>query len=166
MIYKDIIFRDINNMEEKIFTYPTGIKWTKQRKAVYEVLSAAGEPLSAIQIYNLILQRNAADSYAVSTIYRILAAFEEKGYVEKSTFSGEDTVMYEWKRDRHTHYAVCLGCHRKLALQACPFEHLQIAAESGEFLVTGHKLELYGYCKNCKNNQLLSSKGENSRKNQ
>ncbi len=152
-------------MTEKDFVYPAGIKWTKQRKAVYEVLSASEEPLSAVQIYNLILQSSSEGGYAVSTIYRILTAFEEKGYVEKSTFMGEDTVMYEWKRNGHTHYAVCLGCHKKMPLQACPFEHLHLAAESDEFLVTGHKLELYGYCKNCKNNQLFPNKGENSRKN-
>ena len=31
--------------------YPAGIKWTRQRRDVYQVLSEAGEPLSALQIY-------------------------------------------------------------------------------------------------------------------
>lgn len=152
------------NMEENNFVYPAGIKWTKQRKAVYEVLSASEEPLSAVQIYNLILQKSGEGNYAVSTVYRVLTAFEEKGYVEKSTFMGEDTVMYEWKRNGHTHYAVCLGCRKKLPLQACPFEHVHLAAESDDFLVTGHKLELYGYCKTCKKSRLSMKERKNGEK--
>ena len=151
-------------MEKSNFLYPAGIKWTKQRKAVYEVLSASEEPLSAVQIYNLILQKSGEGNYAVSRVYRILTAFEEKGYVEKSTFTGEGTVMYEWKREGHTHYAVCLNCHKKLPLQACPFEQVHLAAESDGFLVTGHRLELYGYCKSCKNSRLYTNERENGKK--
>lgn len=136
-------------MKEKEPLYPSEIKWTKQRKDVYHVLTEAKEPLSAVQIYNRILKKEKEVKYAVSTIYRILAAFEEKGYVEKSTFMGDGTVMYEWCKGGHTHYAVCLSCHKKVALQACPFEHLHLDTDMGGFTVTGHKLELYGYCKSC-----------------
>ena len=129
--------------------YPQGIKWTKQRKAVYEVLWQAKEPLSAVQIYNLV--EKAEDSaYAVSTIYRILSAFEEKNLVSKTTWMGDGTVVYELNRGEHTHYAVCLECHKRIALHICPFAHVHMEQETGDFTVTGHKLELYGYCKECK----------------
>ncbi|MGN1147475.1 MAG: Fur family transcriptional regulator, partial [Lachnospiraceae bacterium] len=137
-------------MEETEILYPKGIKWTKQRKDVYHVLLDATEPLSAVQIYNRILKNEAEVNYAVSTIYRILSAFEEKGFVEKSTFMGDGTVVYEWNKGGHTHYAICLGCHKKVALPACPFEHMHLDTDTGDFTVTGHKLELYGYCKDCK----------------
>lgn len=130
--------------------YPQGIKWTKQRKAVYRVLTEEGEPLSAAQIYNRVIKNTEEAEYAISTIYRILSVFEEKGYIEKSTFMGDGTVVYQWKKDRHTHYALCLGCHKRVALSACPFEHLHLNAEMGDFEVMGHKLELYGYCGDCK----------------
>lgn len=145
-------------MEEKQMTdtkisYPAGIKWTKQRKDVYHVLIEAAEPLSAVQIYEKIVQAG-KNGYAVSTIYRILSAFEEKGFVSKSTFIGDDTVVYEWNRGGHTHYAVCLGCHRRVALAACPFAQVHLDADTEDFTVTGHKLELYGYCKDCKGRQM------------
>lgn len=136
-------------MDEKTLVYPKGIKWTQQRKEVYEILIHANEPLSAVQIYQKLLQDGQRVSYAVSTVYRILAAFEEKGFVEKNTFIGDGTVRYEWNRGGHTHYAICLSCRKKVALHACPFEHLHLEAETGDFEVTGHKLELYGYCKEC-----------------
>lgn len=135
--------------DNKEIIYPKGIKWTKQRKDVYHVLLAAREPLSAVQIYQQILQSEQEVSYAVSTIYRILAAFEEMDFVEKSNFIGDGTVTYEWKKGGHTHYAICLGCHKRVALHACPFEHMHLDTDTGDFVVTGHKLELYGYCKDC-----------------
>jgi len=130
--------------------FPQGIKWTKQRKKVYEVLNAATEPMSAVQIYNSVGQAEDGSSYALSTIYRIMSAFEEKGIVDKTTWMGDDTVVYELNRGGHTHYAVCLECHRRIPLEHCPFSHIHLEKETGDFTITGHKLELYGYCKDCK----------------
>ena len=79
--------------------YPKGIKWTKQRKCVYQILSEAKEPLSAHQIYHQALQMVPEDTYALSTVYRILAAFEENGLVNSTTWMGEDTVVYDLSND-------------------------------------------------------------------
>lgn len=140
----------INMKEKKTIEYPQGIKWTKQRKNVYAVLQEAAEPLSAVQIYHLAEKLAEGEEYALSTIYRILAAFEEKGMVSKTTWMGDGSVVYELNRGEHTHYAVCLECHKRIALQRCPFAHVHLEQETGDFTVTGHKLELYGYCKDCK----------------
>lgn len=138
-------------MEE--FEFPKDLKKTKQRVDVYYVLSKEGQPMTAIEIYDKISKRDGGCSYAISTIYRTLAAFEEKGYVEKSTMTGEDMAVFEWRKgDDHRHYAICLNCHKKVALEACPFKHMHITRNTPEddFTVTGHKLELYGYCKECR----------------
>ena len=127
--------------------FPKNMQWTKQRKCVYQLLYEAKEPLSAHQIYSRIMQRYPEESYALSTIYRILSAFEENGLVESTTWIGDDTVVYELHREEHRHYAVCLECHKRIPLQHCPFAH---AADVDDFIVTGHKIEIYGYCKDCK----------------
>ncbi|MDE6640162.1 MAG: transcriptional repressor [Acetatifactor sp.] len=139
--------------------YPQGIKWTKQRKSVYKVLKDASEPLSAAQIYRLAGEESAAGDYAggrdyaLSTVYRILAAFEEKKLVEKNICLEDGTVVYSLARNGHTHYAVCLGCHRRIPLQSCPFNHIHMEKEPEGFTVTGHRLELYGYCVECGKNE-------------
>lgn len=133
--------------------YPQGLKWTKQRKCVYKVLWEAAEPLSAVQIYNLSVRKADGEEYALSTIYRIMAAFEEKGLVEKTTWMGDGTVVYALNRGEHTHYAICLECHRRIPLQSCPCIHIHPEREVEDFVVTGHKLELYGYCSTCRNNE-------------
>ena len=130
-------------------TYPSGIKWTKQRKDVYHILLEADEPLSAQEIYNRILSRDEKIGYAVSTIYRILTVFEEKNMVLKSTLIGEDMALYEWNKGEHLHYAICLNCHKKSPLKSCPMEHHHLSVKDGEFRVTGHRVEVYGYCKDC-----------------
>ncbi len=141
--------------------YPQGIKWTKQRKCVYQVLSEAREPLSAQQIYLLSGEKAGQDAYALSTIYRILAFFEENGLVNSTTWIGDDTVVYELDRGEHTHYAVCLDCHRRIALHSCPLSvghfghrHAEQEEELNGFTVVGHKIELYGYCSACSANRL------------
>lgn len=137
-------------MEKK--EYPAGIKWTRQRKDVYQVLWEAREPLSAVQIHRRLEESVGQSGYAVSTIYRILAVFEERGLLTKSSWMGDDTLLYELNRGGHIHYALCLGCHKRVPLESCPFErmHFHFSGFQGEFEVTGHKLELYGYCKDCK----------------
>ena len=134
-------------------SYPAGVKWTKQRKDVYHVLAHATQPLSAAQIYQQVEQDGNA-GYALSTIYRILATFEEKDFVTKSTLMNDGTVVYEWNKGGHTHYALCLVCHKRVALPSCPFEHIHLDSDAGDFVVTGHKLELYGYCKDCENKKM------------
>lgn len=132
--------------------YPAGIKWTRQRKDVYQVLLEAEEPLSAVQIYRRLEEAAGRCGYAVSTIYRILAAFENRGLLQKSSWMGDDTVLYELNRGGHTHYALCLGCHKRVPLENCPLEHMRLCFPGGpeDFEITGHKLELYGYCRECK----------------
>ncbi len=130
-----------------------GIKWTKQRRSVYRVLWEASEPLNAIQIYSLASRDADSEEYAVSTVYRILAVFEQKGLVEKTVWMEDGTAVYALNRGMHTHYAVCLECHRRIPLQSCPFAHMHMDSAAEGFTVTGHKLELYGYCKDCRRQQ-------------
>ena len=78
---KGQISMEEHKCEHNDISYPKGLKWTKQRKCVYQVLEEATEPLSAVQIYNRIEKEHEGSDYAVSTIYRILATFEEHGMV-------------------------------------------------------------------------------------
>ena len=145
----------VKSMENIENIWPEGIKRTKQREDVFRVLVQAEKPLSAIEIYNRIQEdKKSAEggrtSYAISTIYRSLTVFEEKGLVEKSTLMGDDTAVYEWQHGKHKHYAICLNCHKLVPLTKCPFEHMKLDTSDENFTVTSHKLEIYGYCNKCR----------------
>ena len=135
--------------DEKLqIQFPADIKKTKQREEIFRILVSAQEPMSAADIYHDLLQTMKNVNFAISTVYRALTIFEEKGYVAKSSLSGSDMSYYEWCLGQHRHYAVCLKCHKLIPLKNCPFEHAKIDAAE-DFVITGHKLELYGYCKSC-----------------
>ncbi len=132
--------------------WPDGFKKTRQRMDIYRVLYEAKTPLSAAEIFNNLLVSSPKEMYAFSTIYRNLLAFEKAGIVVKSVLSTEDNAVYELKQATHRHYAVCLNCHIKIPINTCPFHEIShyISTSLPGFEVTGHQLEIYGYCATCK----------------
>lgn len=134
---------------EKTPVFPESIKRTKQREAVYEILVGTEDALSAAEIYRRMQQTQTGCGFAISTVYRALSVFEENGLVSKSVLMGDDTAVYAWNNGTHRHYAICLNCHKRVPLKRCPFENARMNTGNEEFRITGHKVELYGYCKQC-----------------
>ena len=90
---------DINSILSKV-----GLKCTKQRISVMQVLSDADAPLTVENIYDKV------DGMSLSTVYRIAEKLCEKGIVSKHTIQDSDKFYYELINGEHRHYAICLGC--------------------------------------------------------
>ncbi len=133
--------------------WPEGVKKTRQRVDIYKVLYEANAPLSAAEIFCELEKISPKEMYAFSTIYRNLLAFEKAGMVIKSVLSTQDNAVYELRQGTHRHYAVCLLCHTKFPINTCPLHEISHDLEKSVpgFEVTGHQLEIYGYCDKCKN---------------
>lgn len=125
--------------------WPEGIKKTKQREYVLAMLESAELPVSAIDIYNKLEEQGVP----LSTIYRILEIFTEKGIAAKIAVKENGMAVYELKRNEHRHYAFCMGCHRMIVIENCPMEVFKPALGESNFHMLGHKLEIYGYCGDC-----------------
>lgn len=125
---------DINGILSKV-----GLKCTKQRISVMQVLSDADAPLTVENIYDKV------DGMSLSTVYRIAEKLCEKGIVSKHTIQDSDKFYYELINGEHRHYAICLGCNEMRYVDICPVHSPHI----DNFTVTGHKLEIYGYCDKC-----------------
>lgn len=126
---------------------PVGVKRTRQRESVLAVLSKSDKPLGAAEIYAEILKDG--DAAWLSTVYRVLELLVKKGAVTKITPSGGETALYELAGE-HRHYAVCIGC-RKIVYVDCDCAlggYIPRLADK-EFRVTGHNLEIFGYCGDC-----------------
>ena len=132
--------------------WPEGFKKTRQRVDIYRILFEAKGPLSASEIYDCLNSDNPRERYAFSTVYRNLLAFEKAGILIKTVLSTEDNAVYELKQETHKHYAVCLLCHKKIPIKSCPLHHIAHDIEDSipGFQITGHQLEIYGYCEACK----------------
>jgi len=112
---------------------------------ILDILEQNKEPMSAEMIFEK------TKDLSLSTVYRTLERFCKEGLAEKNRFDVEDTFFYTLSSREHSHYAFCLGCHEKIHVHICPVSQLQL----GNFTVTDHRLELYGYCEKCRQKDLV-----------
>lgn len=134
-------------MQEDKSAWPAGIKKTKQRKCVLSVLERADSPLSAMDICTQTENEDCA--VWLSTVYRILELFVKENIVLKTSVADGEMALYELNRNQHRHYAVCLNCHKVVEMDNCPMEKFIPQLADDDFHVLGHRLEMYGYCKDC-----------------
>ena len=116
-----------------------GMKCTRQRVDVMRTLVNSDAPMSAEMIFSQL------KNVSLSTVYRILERFTADGIVTRCVFNGSSEIYYEPSSVKHRHYTVCLGCHEVRYVESCPVHKTKIDG----FTVTGHRLELYGYCSKC-----------------
>ncbi|MBU3196168.1 Fur family transcriptional regulator [Clostridium algidicarnis] len=126
------------------------IKATKARIIIYNIISDCDCGITAEYIHNKCLESNI--SINLSTVYRSLDLFEEKGLVEKYDF-GEGTYNYTLKKHDHKHLLECSLCHKEIELQ-CPMQQIEelVKSKTG-FTLAEHELKMTGICKDCKNHK-------------
>lgn len=126
-----------------------GIKSTQQRNLVLDLLQEIESPACAEDIYlkAALLQ----PTVNLSTIYRTLELFCSKDIAVKSILSESKKAVYELNTHTHKHYMVCLKCKRIVPLKNCPCNLIEKAvSENSDFEIIDHKLEIVGYCPECK----------------
>lgn len=84
----------------------------------------------------------------LSTIYRNLNKFIELNYIEKVNLDQETYYTKKRTGKDHKHYLVCKKCHKKIEIDYCPFEKMNLKFEN--FNIISHKFELIGVCDECK----------------
>lgn len=125
-----------------------GLKNTKSRNLIYDILNETGLPMTAEQIFVRLKETN--KSVNLSTVYRTVELFVEKGLVLKAIMAEDNKAMFEINHHEHKHYLVCLNCKEMIPVAGCPLdEYEKVLIDRMGFDVTGHKFEIYGYCKNC-----------------
>ena len=124
-----------------------GLKLTKQRLAIIKVLNTSQIPLTAEEMFLRIREKN--DNTSLATVYRNLKTLVTAGLVVKSGLL-EDKAQYRLASKPHSHDLICLGCHKVVELTQCPLDCLnEFIGEKEGFTVTEHRIELYGYCREC-----------------
>lgn len=118
------------------------LRMTGQRRTIARVLAAADDHPDVDELYR---RANAIDAgISLSTVYRTLKLFEEKGILEHHDF-GAGKRRYETAPRRHHDHLIDVETGRVIEFHNDEIEALQerIARELG-FTLVGHKLELYG----------------------
>ncbi len=117
---------------------------TWQRAAVLRVVEAAACHLTAEEVHRRL--RRSRRPIGIATVYRALELFVRDGLVEPVSAPG-GRVRYGLASRHHDHL-VCLRCGAWEPLEACLIPQPPRRLPSG-FRVTGHQLELRGYCAKC-----------------
>jgi Fe2+ or Zn2+ uptake regulation protein len=122
------------------------IKVTRPRVAIYDILVSLEKGVDAEGIYSMCTEMGLFVN--LSTVYRTLELFEEKGLISKYDL-GEKKYNYSLKKGSHIHTLECSSCHRLLDLE-CPMKQIEemVSRETG-FHLTEHRLELKGICSEC-----------------
>jgi Fe2+ or Zn2+ uptake regulation protein len=87
----------------------------------------------------------------LDTVYRNLNLLTQLGVVNQLSIPGKDGKIFGLARSsQHHHHLVCLGCGDATSVEYCPVNYSDIPQkECGNFTITRHSLEFYGYCPKC-----------------
>lgn len=126
------------------------LKNTKPRQLILDCLCSSKKAQTAEEIL-LFVQKTLPIN--LSTVYRTLRLFAEKGLADK--IIGSDSVaLYQIKTAKHSHYITCTKCHRQRLIASCPLEELSHElGESTGYIITGHQLTFTGICPHCAKNK-------------
>ncbi|MFT8888776.1 MAG: Fur family transcriptional regulator [Ethanoligenens sp.] len=138
-----------NRYREKLLE--RGLKVTRQRLALLAALNQSDTPLTAEELF-MRLRKDFA-TLSLSTIYRTLDTLCGKQMVARSVLMDGGRAMFEMTPEVHCHNLICTVCHRIVPIQDCPLGAYEdsIARTTG-YKISGHKLEVYGICPQCRNN--------------
>jgi len=127
-----------------------GKRATSQRKILLDLIQQADGHLDADELYRR--ARELGHTISLSTVYRNLKLFKERGLVAERHF-GEEHHHYEAKPVGEHHHLVCLGCGEVTEFMSRLIKQMkrQVELESG-FVITDAEIRMRGYCPHCRQN--------------
>jgi Fur family ferric uptake transcriptional regulator len=119
-----------------------GLRMTGQRRVIARVLCSAKDHPDVEEVYRRVSEVD--EHISLSTVYRTLKLFAEKGILERHDFGKGRGRYEEASRDHHDHL-IDVDSGRVIEFRNEAIEALQdrIARDLG-FKLVGHRLELYG----------------------
>ncbi|MFZ5814813.1 MAG: Fur family transcriptional regulator [Bacillota bacterium] len=132
-----------------------GCKLTPQRRMIVEAMVEAGDQqLTADEIYQRV--RATYPEVGLDTIYRNLRLLVKLNVVDEVKLPGK-LAQYSFNQQAHAHGLICLDCGAEIPLGHCPIKELEtVAREEHGFIISSHRIELFGYCPRCAESRPLS----------
>lgn len=121
------------------------VSYTKQRYAVFSVLKG-NEPLDVATLVSRL--RHLMDR---ASVYRTIRLFEQIGLVQRIYNGWKYRLELSDMFQTHHHHMTCLRCGTIYSVHNEPTieRAIQQIASNELFILTGHTLELQGYCHSC-----------------
>jgi Fur family ferric uptake transcriptional regulator len=126
----------------------TGVRSTRQRTAVADLLGRVDGFRSAQELHDLL--RHGGASVGLTTVYRHLQALAEAGFVDVLRSDAGEAVYRHCPTAEHHHHLVCRSCGRSVEVEGPEVEAWasRVADEHG-FTHVSHTVEVFGTCSAC-----------------
>ncbi len=125
-----------------------GLKLTRQREDILRVFIGVRKHIALEELHREVRKVNPSVGYA--TVYRTMKLLRDAGLAQDRRF-GDGHTLYEPKEPQEHHdHLICTVCGSIEEFENESIERLQgrVARQHG-FLMTHHKMELYGVCAGC-----------------
>jgi Fur family peroxide stress response transcriptional regulator len=133
----------------------TGVRMTPQRHAILSHLLESMNHPTADEIYKA-LESN-FPNMSVATVYNNLRLFKEADLVTELTY-GDSSSRFDGNVSEHYH-VICRDCGKIVDFEyPCLEEVESVASKETGFKIESHRMEVYGYCNDCQETMLTTSK--------
>lgn len=138
----------MNKDEIRSYMKHAGLRWTKPRSALLDVLFDQPDALRTVDELHQAIQQQWPD-VNLSTVYRNLETLVELQWVHRMIDTDGTAKFKIICNSDHHHHLRCLSCGMVKVISYCPMEELHKIAADHHFLLVDHHLELQGYCPSC-----------------
>jgi len=123
-----------------------GLRLTRQRKHVYEVLLDRQDHPTAMEVF--LRAKPAMESLSLATVYNVLETLADRGLVRKVHLDSGST-RYCANNSKHGHFT-CTGCGAVLDVPLLPGAELEKLHQLPRgYAVTQQEVSLRGLCADC-----------------
>jgi len=131
------------------FIRKKGLRNTPERETIIKEIFAAHDHFDVDELY--LRLKNKKKKISKPSIYRLMPYLLESGLIQEAYFEdGHFHYEHIYGHEHHCHLR-CLKCGKIIEFQEKFLRKLEgKLAEKHDFLVKGHKLEVFGYCPKCK----------------
>ncbi len=133
-----------------------GGRLTEERRFLLQTICSMNGHFEAEDIHKRLLKQG--HKVSLATIHRNLELIVKAGLIRRISVAFGDQSKMQFERtwgQRHHDHLICLGCEKEVEFSYPAIEILQdaVAKEHG-FALTGHNLELLGFCPDCQEKSL------------
>ena len=126
----------------------TGVRATRQRAAITELLDSLDEFRSAQELHDELRRRG--ENIGLTTVYRTLQAMSTAKLVDTLRTDTGESVYRVCSGQHHHHHLVCRDCGATVEVAGREVEAwaAEVAVEHG-FSDVSHTIEIFGTCAAC-----------------
>jgi Fur family ferric uptake transcriptional regulator len=127
-----------------------GVRLTRQRKILLDLIDKTGEHLDAERLFQLAKESDPKLNRV--TVYRTLKLLKEEGLVDELDLMHQagEQHYYETRRKQEHAHVICLGCGKVEEFFGEPLQKMRRQIESHfGFQIVLARTEVGGYCPHC-----------------